>query len=139
MNLKVAGEYHPHWRMHHAVRVHLWEPEDARAVTCVRPARASLCLRDACVASVLGAWVHWLCARHHLLSTFEHLNAVMVDPSAIGRPGHHQLEHACDTRAWQGLGRVHLLWKRCVRRRGHVFPWAPARVQVLALACCSCN
>src|SRR5205809_896937 len=25
----VAGKYHPHWRVFHAGRVHLWEPRDA--------------------------------------------------------------------------------------------------------------
>src|SRR3954465_3761835 len=106
--------------------MHLWEPRDACVVPPVHPTRAFLCLGDACVAAVLDAWVDWLCARHLLLSTLEHLNAVMVNQSAIGRPGHRQLEHAGDTRAVPKPERVHLFGQRCARRRGHVLPWTRA-------------
>src|SRR3954464_10666716 len=103
--------------------MHLWEPREAYVVPSVHPTRASSCLGDACVAAVSGAWVGWLCARYLLLSTLRHLNVVMVDPSAIGRSGHCQLEHAGDTRVAPRLGRLHLFGKRCARRRGHVLPW----------------
>src|SRR4051812_21350773 len=82
-------------RAHHAVRVHLWEPEDACAQSCVRPARASLGLRDACAKAVACVWVDCQCAGHLHLSTLEHLNALEVDQSAIGRTVLLQLGHAC--------------------------------------------
>src|SRR3954470_8315147 len=114
MSLIAAGEYHPHWRVHYVVHVHLWEPKDACAASCVHPARASLSLRDACAAAVAWAWVHCMCARRLHSSTLEHLNVVMVDQSAVGKPVHLQLGHASDTSAWPRLGRVHLFGQRCV-------------------------
>src|SRR4051812_33704275 len=97
MILTATREYHPHWCVHHAVRVHLWEPEDACAQSCVRPARASLGLRDACAKAVACIWVDFLCAWRLHLSTLEHLNALEVDQSVTGRPVHLQMGHACDT------------------------------------------
>src|SRR5436190_4931913 len=122
MILTAANEYHPHRRMHHAVRAHLWDPRDACAEPYVHPARASLWLRDACAEAVACAWVDCMCAKHLHSSTLEHLNAVMVDQSAIGKPVHLQLGHAGDTCAGPRLGRVHLFGMRCVRRRGDVLP-----------------
>src|SRR3954463_13400108 len=98
MNLAAASEYHPHRRVHHAVRVHLWWPRDACAEPCVRPVRATLGLRDARAKAVACAWVDCLCARPLLLSTLGHLDAVVVDQSAIGKPVHLQSRHACDCR-----------------------------------------
>src|SRR5436305_286893 len=98
MNLMAVGEYHPHRRVYHAGRVHLREPRDACVVLSVHPTRASLRLGDACVAAVSGAWVGWLCARGLLLNTLEHLNVAIADQSVTGKPGHHQLGHAEDTR-----------------------------------------
>src|SRR5438270_9497276 len=98
MILMAAGKHHPHWRVFHVGRVHLWEPRDACVVPSVHPTRASLCLGDAFVAAVSGAWVGWLCARDLLLNTLEHLNIAIADQSVTGKPGHHLLEHAEDTR-----------------------------------------
>src|SRR3954471_23577609 len=76
MNLIAAGGYHPHWRVHHAVRVHLWEPKDACAASCVHPTRASLSLRDACAAAVACAWVDCMCQASSLkhFGAFESCN-----------------------------------------------------------------
>ena len=115
-----GGKHHPHWRVLHAIRVHLWGPRDACVVLSVHSTRASLCCEDGCVATVSGAWVGWLCASHPLSSTLRRLDVAMADQSVLWRPGHHQLEHAGDTRVVPKLERVHLFGKRCVRRRGHV-------------------
>src|SRR4051812_4989730 len=72
------------------------------------PDACILCLRDACATAVPCAGVDYLCARLLHSSTLEHLNAVMVDQSAIGRPVHRRLGHAGDTRAVPKPGRVHL-------------------------------
>src|SRR3954464_2079426 len=93
-----AGKHHPHWGVLHVGRVHLWEPGDACVVPSVHPTRASLYLGDACVAGVLVAWTGWSRARYPLLSTLRHLDVVIVDQSVIGRPSHHQVKHAGDTR-----------------------------------------
>src|SRR4051812_42858461 len=115
MTLTAASGYHPHWRVHLVVRVHPWEARDACAQSCLHPARASLSLRDACAWAVARVWIDCLCTGHLHSSTLGHLNAGVVDQSAIGMPVHLQMGHACDTRAWKRLGRVHLLCKRCVR------------------------
>src|SRR4051812_34005153 len=99
MILTAVGEYHPNWRVHHAVRVHLWEPGDACAQSCMHPARAFLGLRDACAKAVACIWVDCLCAVRLHLSTLVRLNALEDDQSAIGRPVHLQMGHACATRA----------------------------------------
>src|SRR4051812_31406022 len=68
---------------------------------------------------------------------WEHLDAEVVDRSAIGVPAHPRMGHACDTRSLEGLGRVHLLCKRCMHLARACLA-TDARVQVLAWAsCCS--
>src|SRR3954470_20207244 len=124
MILMAAGKHHPHWRVFHAGRVHLWELRDACVVPSMHPTGASLCLWDACVVAALCAWVGCLRARYLLLNTLRPLNVAIADQSVTGRSGHHQVKHTGDTRVVPKLGRVHLFGKRCACRRGHVLQWA---------------